>query len=159
MFFYMKLVSTWDITFWYKLFILIVWILFLLLLNYVIFGSIFFLNICWWCFVLIMFLWIFLWLLVKNTKYIYKIEANYLFIKTSKKEFKIPLQDIKKVWTIENIPFHYRIWIKYDSFNKILYLCWYSKKGIILKLDTHNIVICPRKFDLFFDKLKKVTNS
>jgi len=72
-----------------------------------------------------------------------------LFIKTPKQEYKIPFQDIQKIWDIENIPFSYQFWLKFDTVNKILYLCPFSKKWIIIALPTHDIVICPRKYEQF----------
>jgi hypothetical protein len=38
--------------------------------------------------------------------------------------------------------------------NKILYLCGYCSKGIALDLSTHTLVICPRKYDEFYERLK-----
>jgi hypothetical protein len=52
-----------------------------------------------------LFLCIFLWYLIKYSKYKYIIEKEYLYIKTPSREYKIPLIDIKRVGKIENIPF------------------------------------------------------
>jgi len=49
-------------------------------------------------------------------------------IPRKKGKFKIPLSDIEKVGVYKNIPFHFRIGLKYDFLNKILFLCGYSSK-------------------------------
>jgi len=118
-------------------------------------------KLYFWHFLLVIFLWILTYLFYKNANYLYKIEKGYLFIKTPRSEYKIPFSDIEKVWEIKNIPFQFKIWLKYDWFNKILYLCWYSNDWIILKLKNqpNQIVICPRKHNEFLSVLKEKWNQ
>ena len=148
-----------DISLGYRIFILIVGLLFLAGLNYLIFAPFMGKKYGFSEIFLVVVLWILTYLLIKNTKYVYEIKDGYLVIKTPRKksQFKIPLTDIEKVGKFENIPFQFRIGMKYDFLNKILFLCWYSTKWIILKLkDFENeIVICPRKFEEFYNEFLK----
>ena len=148
-----------DISLGHRIFILIVGLLFLAGLNYLVFAPFMGRKYGFSEIFLVVVLWILIYLLIKNTKYVYEIKDGYLVIKTPRKksQFKIPLTDIEKVGKFENIPFQFRIGMKYDFLNKILFLCWYSTKWIILKLkDFENeIVICPRKFEEFYNELLK----
>lgn len=149
----MKIVSIWNNSLWYRLFILLIWLLVIFGLNYFLFayftGS--YSNI--WLVVLWLFLCIFLWYLIKYSKYKYIVEKEFLHIKTPSREYKVPLKDIKRIWEINNIPLIHKTWIKFDQINKILYLCPYSNKGIALDLWTHTIVICPRKYKEIKERL------
>lgn len=148
-----------EITKGHRILIGLLWILFLWWLNFLFFAP--FIWVKYWFveILLLVFLWIFLFLLVKNTRYVYLIKNGFLEIKTPRKKshYKIPLTDIEKVWIYKNIPFYFRIGIKYDFLNKILFLCGYCNRGIILKLKKfeHQIVICPRKFDEFYKILQE----
>ncbi len=151
--------STCDITLGHRIIILIFWLLFLIGINYLVFATIIWKQYWFAEIVLVFVSWFLTYLLVKNTRYNYEITDWYLIIKTPriKKHYKIPLSDVIKIWIYKNIPFHFRIWMKYDFLNKILFLCWYSKKWIILKLKdfSNQIVICPRKFDDFYNEFLK----
>ena len=155
------MVSVWKITFGHRLFILGLWLLFIFTLNYVLVAPFLKAKLYWWMFLLVVFLWILTYLFWKNAQYFYKIENDYLYIKTPRSEYKIPLEDVEKVWEIKKIPFQYKIWLKYDFFNKILYLCGYSDDWIILKLKNQEsqIVICPRKHKEFLSVLSKKWNQ
>jgi len=146
-----------DISLGHRIFILIVGLLFLAGLNYLVFAPFMGKKYGFSEIFLVIALWILTYLLIKNTKYVYEIKDGFLIIKTPRKksQFKIPLSDIEKVGKFENIPFQFRIGMKYDFLNKILFLCGYSTRWIILKLkDFENqIVICPRKFEEFYNEL------
>jgi len=148
-----------DISLGHRIFILIVGLLFLAGLNYLVFAPFMGKKYGFSEIFLVVALWILTYLLIKNTKYVYEIKDGFLIIKTPRKksQFKIPLSDIEKVGKFENIPFQFRIGMKYDFLNKILFLCGYSTRWIILKLkDFENqIVICPRKFEDFYNELLK----
>ena len=150
------MISVWKITFGHRLFILGLWLLFVAGLNYLLIAPFLWAKIYLWHFVLVIFLGILTYLFWKNAQYLYKIKDWFLGVKTPRSEYKIPLSDIERVGEIKNIPFQYRIWLKYDFFNKILYLCGYSNEGIILKLKNqeNQIVICPRKHKEFLEALK-----
>ena len=154
--------SLWNINLSYRLITFFVWIMFLASLNFAIFAPFMKYNVSFTEVILIITLWILTYLLVKNMKYIYEISDWKLFIKTPRSKFNIPLSDIEKVGTIDNIPFYYRIWMKFDFLNRILYLCGYTNKWIILLLKDkwQQIVISPRKFDEFYKLLlKNETNN
>lgn len=147
--------STCENSLWYRLVIFFVGLSFLFWLNFLLFAPFMWIKYWYVEVFLILFLWLFLYFLIKFSKYIYTIKDEKLLIKSPYKFYKIPLSDIEKVWEIDKIPFSNKFWMKFDSINKILYLCWFVDKWIILKLKTHDIVICPRKFDDFFKLLKE----
>ena len=149
-----KIVSIWNNSLWYRLFVLFIWLLVIFWLNYFLFAYFTWSYSSIWLVIMWLFLCIFLWYLIKYSKYKYIIEKEYLYIKTPSREYKIPLIDIKRVGKIENIPFVNKTWVKFDQMNKILYLCGYCSKGIALDLSTHTLVICPRKYDEFYERLK-----
>lgn len=145
----MKIVSISENSLWFRLFILFVWFIVIFWLNYFLFAY----FTWWWASIYLVILWIFsailLWYLLRNVKYKYILENNYLIIKTPNKEYKVPFSDIKNVEDIDKIPFSNMFWMKYDISNKILYLCSFSKRWIMLDVWTHNIVIAPRKYEEF----------
>lgn len=151
------MISIWNITFGHRLFILGLWLLFIASLNYLLIAPFLWAKIHLRHFVLVIFLGVLTYLFWKNAQYLYKIEDWFLEIKTPRSKYKIPLSDIDRVWEIKNIPFQYKIWLKYDFLNKILYLCGYSNDGIILKFkkQENQIVICPRKHKEFLEAIKK----
>ena len=150
--------SVGSITTWHRIFILMIWLLFLAGLNFLAFAPFMGYKYGFSEVFFVIFLWVLTYFFIKNTKYLYEIKDGFLIIQTPRKKgkFKIPLSDIEKVGVYKNIPFHFRIGLKYDFLNKILFLCGYSSKWIILKLKNfeNQIVICPRKFDEFLSKLQ-----
>jgi len=146
--------SIWDNSIWYRIITLIVWLSFLFWLNYLLFAPYMWIKYNYTEVFLVIFLWLTLFYLIKMFKYEYTIKDNALFIKWPFKYYKIPFSDIEKVWEIKNIPLHYKVGMKFNPISKILYLCGYVNNWIILKLQTHDIVICPRKYKDFFEKLK-----
>ncbi len=158
-----KLISINDITLGHRIFIGIIWVIFISYLNFLFFAPFIGYKYGFLQVFLVIGLWIILYLLVKNTKYVYILDDKFLHIKTPRKksQYKIPLEDIEKVWEFKNIPFHFKIWMKYDFFNKILFLCGYCSNWIILKLKNfdNQIVICPRKFNEFYEFLKSIIKS
>jgi len=149
-----KLVSIWDNSLWYRLFVLVVWLWVLFWLNYFLFSYVIGHSFNLWLIVWWVFLSVIFWYLLKYSKYKYVLEKESLYIKTPSREYKIPLIDIKRVGIVQNIPLVYKIWQKFDHINKILYLCGFSDKWIALDVSTHTIVICPRKFNEFYERLK-----
>ena len=149
------MISVWKISCGHRLFILGLWLLFIGSLNYVLIAPFLKAKLYLWHFVLVVVLGILTYLFWKNAQYLYKIEDNYLYIKTPRSEYKIPLSDIEKVGQIKHIPFQYKIGLKYDFLWKKLYLCGYADDGIILKLKNQDneIVICPKKHEEFLSAL------
>jgi len=147
--------SIWYNNLWYRILVAVVWFLFLLWLNFLVFAPFMWKHYGYTEVFLVLFLWLFLYYLIKVFKYEYKIREGFLYIKWPFKYYKIPLLDIEKIWEIHNIPLKYKVWYKFDLVSQILYLCGYVDKWIILKLKTHDIVICPIKYKQFYENLKE----
>ena len=148
------LTSIWNNSLWYRILVLLVWLAVLFWLNYFLFAYFMWKSYSVYLVVLWIFLAIILWYLLRNAKYRYTIKDWFLFIKTPSRQYKIPLKDIQKIWEITNIPLSYKLGLKFDTTNKILYLCGFTDKGIILALPTHDIVIAPRKYEEFKRELR-----
>ena len=150
-----NLVSVSENSFYFRVFVLIVGLLIIFILNYLFIAYFLWYKYGFELIFLLFFLWILFWLLMKKFKYIYRIKDNKLIIKTSSKAYEVPLSEIRKVDIIDNIPVYNKLWINFDVKNKNLYLCGWTSKWIIIQLDTHNLVICPRKFNDFLFVLKE----
>lgn len=146
--------SYWDNSLWYRIITLLVWLAFLFWLNFLLFAPYMWKTYGYTEVIIVIFLWLALFYLFKMFKYEYTIKDDALLIKWPFKYYKIPFSDIQKVGEIKNIPLHYKVGMKFNPFSRILYLCGYVNKWIILKLGTHDIVICPRKYQDFFKKLQ-----
>jgi len=149
--------SIWENSLWFRIFVLIVWILFIWFLNFLVFGPFLWYSYDVNLIIFTIFLWIVLFYVIKYFKYFYEIKQNSLYIKTphKKKIYSIPFSDIKEIKKILNIPFVYRFWVKFNPNKNILYLNWFSWRWILIRLKTHDIVISPRKYDAFYEELKK----
>lgn len=148
--------SMWENSLWFRVFVLVVWLSLLWTLNFMFFAPFLWFSYGLSLIILTIFLWLLLFYLVKYFRYSYEIKENNLYIKTSnkKKVYKIPFCDIKNVKKV-TIPFNHKFWLKFDANRNILYLSWFAPKWILLQLKTHDIVISPRKYELFYEKLKK----
>lgn len=149
--------SIWENSLWFRIFILIVWLSFLWALNFMVFAPFLWFVYDWNIVLFTIFLWLLLFYLIKYFRYFYEIKKNTLYIRTphKKKLYEIPFSDINKIEKIENIPFLYKFWMKFDANNNILYLTWFSSRWILIRLQTHDIVISPRKYKLFYENFKK----
>jgi len=149
--------SIWENSLWFRIFILIIWLFFIGALNFLVFWPFLWYKYNFNLVLIIIFVWILYLYLVKYFKYFYEIQKNNLYIKTpyKKKVYELPFSDIQKIAKISHMPFIYKFWIKFDANNNILYLTWFSSRWILISLQTHDIVISPRQFDLFYEKLKE----
>ena len=149
--------SIWENSLWFRIFVLIVWILFLWFLNFLVFGPFLWYSYDVNLIIFTIFLLIVLFYVVKYFKYFYEIRQNCLYIKTphKKKNYSIPFSDMKEIKKISNIHFVYKFWVKFNPNKNILYLNWFSWRWILIRLKTHDIVISPRKYDAFYEELKK----
>ncbi len=149
--------SIWENSLWFRVFILIVWLSFMGVLNFIVFAPFFDYNYDYNLIFFMIFLWILLFYIIKYFKYLYEIKEDSLYIKTpsKKKIYEIPFNEIREIWKISKIPFSYKFWMNFNPNKKILYLNWFSSRWILIKLQTHDIVISPRRYYDFYKELKK----
>lgn len=147
--------SIWENSFIFRLFVLICWVIFIFLLNYVIFAPFFLLPLNINYFIVFVSILIILYFMLQNFKYKYKIDDK-LIIKTPKKKYEIPFNDILEVKKIHDIWILNKLFIKFDANQNIMYLNWFCSKGILIKLNTHSLVISPIKYDVFFKRLQNI---
>lgn len=148
--------STWNNNIYFKIFTVCVWLAFLIILNVLVFSSIIWSKL--WSNIIIVFaiLWILLFYLLKYFKYSYRISENELIINTPRKIYRIPFKDIKKISENYKIPLVYKFWINFNHNENILYLCGFADKWIRIKLETHDIVISPFKYNELVKILKEI---
>jgi len=150
--------SIWENTLWFRIFILIVWLSFIGILNFMFFGPFLWYTYDSSLIFFTIFLWLLLFYVIKYFKYFYEIKDSSLYIRTphKKKIYEIPFSEIKKIKKISNIHFVYKFWVKFNANKNTLYLNWFSWRWILIGLKTHDIVISPRKYDEFYEKIKKI---
>jgi len=150
----MKIVSVWENAIWFRLVILFLGFLIIFWINFFIFWFFIWIKVSYYIVLLWILFSILFWYLLKKTRYLYTLTDDFLIIKTpSLKEYKIPYKDIKNIWVEKQISLLKTMWNSFDAVNKLLYLCSFSKKWIVLNLWTHSIVISPRKFDTFYETI------
>jgi len=149
----MKIVSIWENTLWFRLLIFLLGISVIFGINFFLFWYFIWFKMSIYVVIIWIILAILLWYLLKKSKYLYTLTEDLLIIKTPSKEYKIPFQDIKKVQIKEKILLSSKLWNNFDTVDKFLYLCSFSKRWIVLDLWTHSVVISPRKFDIFYKSI------
>jgi len=149
--------SIWENSLWFRMFMLIVWLSFIGILNFMVFAPFLWYTYDMNLIFITIFLWLVLFYVIKYFKYSYEIKQDSLYIKAphKKKVYDIPFSEIKEIKKIFNIPFAYKFWVKFNPNKNTLYLNWFSWRWILIGLKTHDIVISPIKYDAFYERLKK----
>lgn len=148
--------SIWNNNIFFRILLLTIWLVFIVVFNYMFFSWVIWISLWLNIFIILLLLWFLLFYMIKYFKYTYKISEQELVINTPRKIYRIPFKDIQKISRDYKIPFVYKFGVNFNHNENILYFCWFADKWILIKLETHSIVISPLKYEQFFNKLIEI---